>query len=127
MTTLQDVVDIGRSDQYLAVVSTLRADATIQSSVVNAGVLAHPITGSDVIGFVTYGRAKLSNLRSRPQVSITFRSGWQWATAEGRAELVLLPLGWHRRLLNLPCLAVPTPCGLHGAGSLKSLADRETE
>jgi PPOX class probable F420-dependent enzyme len=88
MTTLQDIVDIGRSDQYLAVVSTLRADATVQSSVVNAGVLAHPITGSDVIGFVTYGRAKLSNLRSRPQVSITFRSGWQWATAEGRAELV---------------------------------------
>jgi len=88
MTTLQEFVDIGRSDRYLAVVSTLRADDTIQSSVVNAGVLAHPVTGGDVIGFVTYGRTKLSNLRSRPQVSITFRSGWQWAAAEGQAELV---------------------------------------
>jgi hypothetical protein len=31
---------------------------------------------------------KLSNLRSRPQVSVTFRAGWQWITVEGRAELV---------------------------------------
>jgi PPOX class probable F420-dependent enzyme len=72
----------------LAVVSTLRSDLTIQSSVVNAGVLAHPVTGADVIGFVTYGRTKLSNLRTRPQLSVTFRAGWEWATAEGRAELI---------------------------------------
>jgi PPOX class probable F420-dependent enzyme len=88
MTTLQDVVDIGRSDQLLAVVSTLRADATIQCSVVNAGVLTHPVSGADVVGFVTYGKTKLSNLRSRPQVTLTFRAGWQWASVEGRAELI---------------------------------------
>jgi PPOX class probable F420-dependent enzyme len=88
MTTLQDVADIGRSDQFLAVVSTLRADATIQSSVVNAGVLTHPVSGAEVVGFVTYGKTKLSNLRSRPQVTLTFRAGWQWASVEGRAELI---------------------------------------
>jgi PPOX class probable F420-dependent enzyme len=88
MTTLQDVIGIGRRDRFLAVVSTLRADLTIQSSVVNAGVLAHPVTGDDLVGFVTYGRTKLTNLRARPQVSITFRAGWEWATAEGRAELI---------------------------------------
>jgi PPOX class probable F420-dependent enzyme len=88
MTTLQDVIGIGRRDRFLAVVSTLRSDLTIQSSVVNAGVLAHPVTGADVVGFVTYGRTKLSNLRARPQLSVTFRAGWEWATAEGRAELV---------------------------------------
>jgi len=88
VTTLQDVVDIGRSDQFLAVVSTLRADSTIQASVVNAGVLAHPVSGADVVGFVTYGRTKLSNLRSRPQLTVTFRAGWQWASVEGRAELI---------------------------------------
>ena len=70
------------------VVSTLRSDSTIQSSVVNAGVLAHPVDGEDVVGFVTYGKEKLGNLRKRPQVSITFRAGWQWATVEGRAELI---------------------------------------
>ena len=50
MTTLQDVISIGRTGQFLAVVSTLRADGTIQSSVVNAGVLAHPVSGADVVG-----------------------------------------------------------------------------
>lgn len=71
----------------MAVVSTVRSDDSIQSSVVNAGVLAHPLGGSKVVGFATYGRAKLANLRVRPQVSITFRAGWRWVTVEGRAEL----------------------------------------
>jgi len=87
MTTLQDLIDIAGREGYLAVVSTVRADATIQSSVVNVGVLPHPLDGSEVVGFVTYGRAKLANLRHRPQASVTVRSGWTWATAEGRAEL----------------------------------------
>ena len=88
MTTLQDVAHIGRQDHFLAVVSTLRADATIQSSVVNAGILADPVGGGEVVGFVTAGQAKLTNLRNRPQVSVTFRAGWQWATVEGRADLI---------------------------------------
>jgi hypothetical protein len=29
----------------------------------------------------------LANLRARPQLAVTFRNGWQWATVEGRAEL----------------------------------------
>jgi PPOX class probable F420-dependent enzyme len=88
MTTLQDLISIARSDMFLAVVSTLRADHTIQSSVVNAGVLPHPVSGAEVVGFVTYGKAKLSNLRERPQLTVTFRAGWQWASVEGRAELI---------------------------------------
>jgi len=40
-----------------------------------------------VLGFTTYGKVKLANLRARPQLAITFRNGWQWATVEGRAEL----------------------------------------
>ncbi|HWD52024.1 MAG TPA: TIGR03618 family F420-dependent PPOX class oxidoreductase [Acidimicrobiales bacterium] len=88
MTTLQDVIEIGGQDSFLAVVSTRRSDDTLQSSVVNAGVLAHPVDGTEVVGFVTYGRAKLANLRTRPQLSVTFRAGWQWATVEGRAEVI---------------------------------------
>ena len=87
MTTLEEAAALGRDEQGLAVVSTLRADATIQSSLVNAGVLAHPSTGEPVLAFVTYGRVKLANLRVRPQVTATFRSGWGWATVEGRAQL----------------------------------------
>lgn len=87
MTSLDDVSAVAASEHHLAVVSTLRADATIQGSVVNAGVLPHPATGQQVLAFVTYGRVKLTNLRARSQVTLTFRHGWQWVTVEGRAHL----------------------------------------
>lgn len=87
MTTLQDAVALAQADRGLVVVSTLRADQTIQASLINAGIIAHPATAEPVLAFVTYGPIKLTNLRARPQVAMTFRSGWQWATVEGRAEL----------------------------------------
>lgn len=85
---LEEVVELARQDHFLAVVSTLRSDATIQSSVVNAGVLTHPVSGEQVVGLVTYGRTKLANLRARPQVTVAFRAGWRWATVEGHAEII---------------------------------------
>ena len=88
MTSVERAAELGRSEQGLAVVSTARADGTIQSSLVNAGFLAHPVSGEQVLGFVTYGRVKLSNLRARPQVTTAFRSGWRWAAVEGRAEII---------------------------------------
>ncbi|GID94224.1 TIGR03618 family F420-dependent PPOX class oxidoreductase [Amorphoplanes digitatis] len=84
---LDEAWGLARDDSGLAIVSTLRADGTIQSSLVNTGVLAHPSTGEPVLGFVTYGRVKMANLRARPQVTTAFRKGWQWAAVEGRAEL----------------------------------------
>ncbi|MGY1824226.1 TIGR03618 family F420-dependent PPOX class oxidoreductase [Geodermatophilus sp. SYSU D00079] len=87
MTDLDDVSALAAGDHHLAVVATLRADATIQASVVNAGLLPHPATGQRVVAFVTYGPVKLANLRARPQVGLTFRHGWEWATVEGRAQL----------------------------------------
>jgi PPOX class probable F420-dependent enzyme len=88
MTTLSDVAEIASRDKFLAVISTARADGTIQSSLVSAGVLADPATGQDVVGFVTYGPAKLANMRARPQATVTFRAGWQWATVEGQARII---------------------------------------
>jgi len=87
MTTLRDAVALAAADNGLAVVSTVRADATVQASLVNVGLLPHPATGEPALGFTTYGKVKLANLRARPQVAVTFRNGWQWATVEGRAEL----------------------------------------
>jgi PPOX class probable F420-dependent enzyme len=88
MTTLQDAVGLAAADSGLAVISTVRADATVQASLVNVGLLPHPATGESVLGFTTYGKVKLANLRARPQLAVTFRKGWQWGTVEGRAELV---------------------------------------
>jgi PPOX class probable F420-dependent enzyme len=84
---LREAWSLAAGESGLAVIATLRADATIQSSLVNAGVLAHPATGAEVLAFVTYGKVKLANLRARPQLTTTFRQGWQWAAVEGVAEL----------------------------------------
>jgi PPOX class probable F420-dependent enzyme len=88
MVTLSDAAETGSRDKFLAVISTARADGTIQSSVVNAGVLPDPQSGQDVVAFVTYGKAKLANLRARPQITVTFRAGWQWAAIEGTARVI---------------------------------------
>jgi PPOX class probable F420-dependent enzyme len=88
MVTLAEAAEIGGRDKFLAVISTARADGTIQSSVVNAGVLADMQSGEDVVAFVTYGKAKLANVRSRPQITVTFRAGWQWAAIEGTARII---------------------------------------
>ena len=85
---LSDAIAIGRRERFLAVVSTVRPDGTVQSSVVNAGALPHPGTGQEVVGLVTYGRAKLRNLRARPQITVTFRSGGDWASVEGLAQII---------------------------------------
>ncbi len=84
---LSDFEAIGAQDGYLAVVATSRADGTAQASVVNAGVLEHPVRGERVVGFVTYGPAKLANLRRRPRATVVFRAGWQWGAVEGPCEI----------------------------------------
>ncbi|MCV7442903.1 pyridoxamine 5'-phosphate oxidase [Mycobacterium paraense] len=87
MTTLDEAVALAKGESGLAVVSTIRADGTVQASLVNVGLLPHPATGEPALGFTTYGKVKLANLRARPQLAVTFKNGWQWATVEGRAEL----------------------------------------
>jgi PPOX class probable F420-dependent enzyme len=88
---MADVADFARlvtRDHGLSVVSTLRPDQTIQSSVVNAGLLDHPVSGLPVVGFTTRGGArKLANLRARPRLAVTVRAGWEWVTVEGAAAL----------------------------------------
>ena len=75
-------------DHGLVVVSTARADGTIQSSVVNAGVLDHPLTGQPVVGLVSAGSSKrLANLRERPRATVVIRAGWRWAGVEGPVDL----------------------------------------
>ena len=75
-------------NQGLVVVSTPREDGTVASSVVNAGVLPHPVTGQTVVGMVIRGGTrKLDRLRKHPYANVVARSGWEWAAAEGRVEL----------------------------------------
>ena len=77
------------ADHGLAVVATTRADGSIQSSLVNAGVLDHPVTGEPVVGLVARGSAlKVRLLRSAGRAAVTFRSGWEWVAVEGPVALI---------------------------------------
>jgi PPOX class probable F420-dependent enzyme len=76
-------------DHGLVVVSTSRADGSIQSSVVNAGVIDHPLSRQPVVAFVAAGQARrLVNLRARPRATVVLRAGWQWAGVEGPTDLI---------------------------------------
>ncbi len=89
MTTLDDVARLLARNEGLIVASTVRADCTVQSSLVNGGVLAHPVSGERVLGLVARGGArKLANLRRRPAMTAVAQAGWEWAAAEGRAQLI---------------------------------------
>jgi hypothetical protein len=85
---LERARELGARESGLAVVVTTRANGSAQASVVNAGVLDHPVTGELVVGFVARGGAKkLTNLRARPRTTLVFRSGWEWVAVEGAADL----------------------------------------
>ena len=82
------VDEVGAADHYLGVLITLDARGEPQVSVVNGGVLAHPLNGEPRVGVVAHGgTAKLRNLRRRPRATIVFRSGWQWVSVSGPVEL----------------------------------------
>jgi PPOX class probable F420-dependent enzyme len=88
MSNLDTFAELVPLDHGLVVVSTARGDGTIQSSVVNAGVVDHPVTGRRVVAFVAAGSSRrLINLRHRPRATLVIRAGWRWAGVEGPVEL----------------------------------------
>jgi PPOX class probable F420-dependent enzyme len=89
VTDLSGFASMVGGDNGLAVVSTVRDDGTVQSSVVNAGVLMHPSTGAETVAFVAAGGTrKLANLRARPHATVVLRVGWQWKAADGPVDLI---------------------------------------
>jgi PPOX class probable F420-dependent enzyme len=89
LTDLAAFAELIPLDNGLCVISTLRRDGSVQSSLVNAGVLEHPLRGGQVVGLVAVGGARrLSNLRADPRATIVARAGWRWATVEGQAEVI---------------------------------------
>ena len=89
MIDLSSVKQLIPLDHGLSVIVTTRPNGTPQTSVVNAGVTAHPLTGDEVVAFVAAGRArKLTFLRDNPSVTVVVRAGWQWASVDGTAQLI---------------------------------------
>ena len=86
---IDDVRRFVAADHGLAVVSVLSRNGSIASSVVNAGVLEHPVSGQPVVGFVVQGSArKAAHLRRDPRCTVVWRDGWRWIGVGGEADLV---------------------------------------
>ena len=89
MTDLSDFAELVPLDHGLCVLSTARGDGSIQATVVNAGVLRHPVTEEEVVGLVAAGGSrKLAHLRADPRATVVVRAGWQWVAVEGVAEVI---------------------------------------
>lgn len=73
----------------LATVSTTQADGRVLSSVVNCGVLDHPVTGSPCVALVSRGMAaRVGHIRRGSEVTVAARRGWNWLGVTGPADLI---------------------------------------
>jgi hypothetical protein len=89
MADLDVVKRLGAGDHGLVVVAVARPSGTVNTSVVNAGVLDDPDSGTACVGFVARGDAKkIGYIRKSGRAAVVFRSGWEWATVEGPARIV---------------------------------------
>ncbi|MCY3579557.1 MAG: pyridoxamine 5'-phosphate oxidase [Acidimicrobiia bacterium] len=89
--TLADVRRFVDADSGLAVVSFARPDGTVHSSLVNAGVMPHPVTGVGSVALVIRDNTvKLRHWRARPGAGATlvFKSGWSWIGVEGPISVI---------------------------------------
>jgi hypothetical protein len=88
MVDIQSFARLVSASRGLAVVALALPDGTAHASVVNAGVLPHPVTGAPAVAVVSRGQArKLRYLRANPRATIVLRAGWQWSAVEGPVEL----------------------------------------
>ena len=87
--TMEDVRRFAGADQGLAIVSFGRPDQSVHSSLVNAGVMAHPATAEEVVALVVRGNSvKLRHWRRTPRATIVFRSGWSWVGVKGATTII---------------------------------------
>ena len=89
MADLADFEALVPREHGLVVMTVIGPDGRIRPSVVNGGVIDHPLTGERVAAVVIHGRArKLAHLRAKPRASVVLRAGWQWAGVEGPVQII---------------------------------------
>jgi hypothetical protein len=87
VTDLDYIRSIAGRDHGLAVVAVARDDGTVAASVVNAGVLTHPVDGSQVVAFVSGAASRRrERLRAGHPITVTFRAGWTSASVDQQSS-----------------------------------------
>ena len=110
MATIEDIKRLVALDHGLASLSTLRGDGTVQSTVVNAGMVDHPVTGTPVAAFV--GRDDATNAPTAQARAASLPDGWRpWRTAL-RQEVKGAPLDYQ----TLGCVTNGTALYCGGTG-----------
>ena len=88
MGSIDDVQRFLGQETGLATVSTIQKDGGILSSVVNCGVLPHPITQELCVAFVSAGgAARLKHIERGSEVTVAIRREWKWVSVSGEADL----------------------------------------
>ena len=89
MSDIEEVRAYLAKEHGLATVSTTQADGRVLSSVVNCGVIDHPLTGAPCVALVSAGgAARLGHVRRGSQATIAIRRGWTWRSVTGPAALI---------------------------------------
>ena len=89
MLGMDDVKQYLATDTGLAVISTTQADGRVLSTLVNCGVIDHPVTGEPRVAMVSGGSAaRLGHVRRGSEVTVAVTRGWNWVGITGPAELI---------------------------------------
>lgn len=89
MPDINEVATFLADEHGLAVVSTTQADGRVLSSVVNCGVIDHPVNGARCVALVAAGgAARLTHIRRGSHVTIAIRRGWKWLSVTGEADII---------------------------------------
>ena len=89
MASLETVRSFLTEEHGLAVVSTVQSDGAVLSTVVNCGVVDHPITKEPRVAFVSVGSAaRLKHIRRGSLVTVATRRSWNWVAVTGDSELI---------------------------------------
>lgn len=105
MATFDDMKSFLASETGLATVSTTQADGRVLSSVVNCGVIDHPLSGEPRVALVSRGSAaRIGHVRRGSEITVAARRSWNWVAATGPADLIGpndLPPGFDAERLRL--------------------------
>ena len=89
MANLDEVHEYLQDEHGLATVSTTQADGRVLSSVINCGVMNHPVTGARCVALVSRGMAaRMHHIRRGSEVTIAVRRGWKCRGVTGPADLI---------------------------------------